>query len=93
MADYIKRDDVIDVIMSQFCASSDETEAVLNNTVKEVKEIPPADVVERKKGKWVPQLKSYGDRAYLFPTCTVCGHQSPLKNNFCPHCGAEMVGE
>lgn len=50
---------------------------------------PTADAVERKKGKWI-------DRGYMKVGfhCSVCGgYAISGKDNFCPHCGADMRGE
>ena len=62
-----------------------------------VRSIPPADVVERKKGKWIedesPYCHAYANK------CSLCGEfngYNPEKYNwtpnFCPNCGAEMEG-
>lgn len=44
--DYISRDDAIDCVLGQYCASSDETEEALGNAIEEIKKRPAADVVE-----------------------------------------------
>lgn len=61
--------------------------------------IPAADVVERKKGKWMPSSLTW---SYYNYDCSVCGcnefrqvdHNGGYKAfNFCPNCGADMRGE
>ena len=58
---------------------------------KPLKELPSADAVERKRGRWIEE-----------PNCTYrcsqCGeHYQSIRgymyHNFCPNCGAEMRGE
>lgn len=38
-----------------------------------------------RRGKWLNR----NDPVYN-AVCSVCDYASPLKSNFCPHCGAEM---
>lgn len=42
--DYISKEDAIDCVISQYCASSDETEEALGNAIEEIKKRPAADV-------------------------------------------------
>lgn len=44
---------------------------------------PTADVVERKKGRWLNK----GGKI----CCSVCGRTNFLTPNFCPDCGSEML--
>lgn len=46
MAEHIEREAAFDAVFGQFCASSDETEQVLNAAIEEIKTIPAADAVE-----------------------------------------------
>lgn len=54
-------------------------------------DLPTADVVERKKGKWVNNIHD-------MPICNQCGYMTPYDRaiddyeygNYCPNCGAEM---
>lgn len=56
-------------------------------------DMPFADVVERKKGKWVGVKIGNGDTRY---TCSECGASYECDSrdrwdfNFCPHCGTQM---
>lgn len=55
-------------------------------------EFPTADVVERKKGKWIDPA---ADNVYR---CSVCEEYTTLEvprlfYHYCPNCGAEMKGE
>lgn len=55
-----------------------------------VRSIPPADVVERKKGKWESYCLS--DLTYKY-RCSLCKRYHRARYDFCPSCGAEMDGE
>lgn len=56
------------------------------DVVVTVHEHPTADVVERKRGKWI----KVGDNSYM---CSVCGEISCCMGNYCPDCGADMREE
>ena len=95
MADYIKRDDALRAfenedydIFSQY-ADDGFTFATVERVLLE---IPTADVVERKKGKWTDHS---GDGYVECPFCdsaTNCdGNIEEL--HFCFSCGAEMESE
>lgn len=50
---------------------------------------PVADVVERKRGEWIPFFPILCDRPYCYE-CSICGSTSGSMTNFCPNCGAQM---
>lgn len=52
---------------------------------------PTADVVERKKGKWIEKWN--GHFKTNVPRCSLCSNASPFKYNYCPTCGADMREE
>ena len=56
---------------------------------KPLKELPSADAVERKRGKWIDLGK---DRIIRWQ-CSECGRKDTHIYNYCPDCGAEMRGE
>lgn len=90
MADYIKREDVL--ALSHY--DDHDCEIV---DVEDVEKLPSADVVERKKGKWIDSR------------CSECGGLMPITkvmlrgkvmwetdypmSRFCPNCGADMRGK
>ena len=83
MDKYVKDSDIYDIVMSQFCASSDETEAALNAIIEGTRALPPADVRPVRYGKW--EKHGWSIR------CSECGYDMPFSTrNFCPNCGAEM---
>ena len=57
--------------------------------------IPAADVVERKRGKWV-EVSYWKNRIhYEAKRCSVCGAEVGKKTQYngCPYCFADMRGE
>lgn len=79
----------------QICAGqlTTFTEAILR-----VKEAPAADVVKVRHGKWVHSEIEDDDWGRIFHewTCSVCGYSvahNPTGENYCPNCGAYMMGE
>lgn len=56
-----------------------------------IESIPTADVVERKKGRWIAVKIGNGDTRY---TCSECGASYECDSrdtwdfNYCPNCGA-----
>ena len=56
-----------------------------------LEQMPTADVVERKKGKWIKQNPFVDTEE-----CSLCKYNiysEELETPFCPWCGAEMRGE
>ena len=54
--------------------------------------IKDADVVARKKGKWIKTRDHVGGAEIQGARCTCCGTFSNHVSYFCPACGAEMNG-
>ena len=59
-----------------------------------VEELSSADIVERKRGKWMPIIdgNEYGDVFQSGCYCSECGEDLQCEPNFCPNCGADMRG-
>jgi len=55
-----------------------------------LKEIPTADVVERKCGEWIIR-----DSIHLHSICSCCGYYNAISPYYvyCPNCGATMSYE
>lgn len=84
MTEYIKREDAINAVKMLYGGFG----AMAN-----INAIPSADVVERKKGKWI---KLYAGNY----KCSVCGDWWGNDDNemvedfkYCPNCGTDMRGE
>ena len=85
LEEYIKRADVL--------AKADyDANYRLIITAKDVRNIPRADVVEVKHGRWV-RCENFVD----IEKCSLCGvgfvYPRFYKYNYCPNCGAKMDGE
>ena len=95
MTDYIKRETAIIRAIKHV-----EDDELADAIVEELKKIPSADVVERKRGEWIAgeswsdgygMGEQYG-RCYV---CSECSHvvqdnYRKCSMNFCPNCGANM---
>ena len=90
MSDYIKREDAIARMLNYKQACNDienfKEARIAERTIDFLRNIPAADVVERKKGRNISQ------NGFL---CSVCsfgdfGGFHGYMPNFCPNCGAEM---
>ena len=94
MAEYIKRDDLLE-LYDLNGLEVENAKVPLAVVIQNIKDIPSADVVERKKGKWIEQEDGWGGYYY---DCSVCNESwttidgTPWDNgmNFCPNCGADM---
>lgn len=104
MPRYIDADDIknaIEGVTRNYLSTLSTTDTIDSVTAKWlykrlktlVDEMPTADVVERKNGKWVTVKIGNGDTRY---TCSECGASYECDSrdrwdfNFCPNCGAEM---
>ena len=91
MSDYIKREDAIYIALG----------FIKNNSNKEyvqkcLEEIPSADVVEHRRGKWIHESEVIHQERYR---CSECGESfqcwvsmGAILPNFCSNCGADMRG-
>ena len=86
MTEYIKREDVMERV-GRWQLNTREAIAEM------IMSVPSADVVERKKGKWI-DVDDYSN--IISGSCSACGWQAHLYEddvvgmNFCPNCGAKM---
>lgn len=81
MAEYIKREAVIDLITRRY-----ENPEICT---QEINSIPVADVAPVVHGRWIPfHSKISGDIQY----CSACEIGFVAKSDYCPHCGAKMDG-
>lgn len=54
-------------------------------------DLPTVDLVERKRGKWIPHKSIFGGLGERVYTCNQCGYNIGFHTeNFCPSCGADM---
>ena len=99
MSDYIKREDALKKLCYSCSIHGNGGKCSKCEAYKEIQNLPSADVVERKKGKW----NFIGDNMF---ECTSCGvayttqqlnalrnyETDPYAPSFCPNCGADMRG-
>ena len=99
MKKYIEQDIAIEqignlVATMSVCTSTDECfgmKSMKNRALDTLRNIPAADVVEVRHGKWEDHGRDNP------PTCSNCGSRALLnyesdycKSSNCPHCGAKM---
>ena len=99
MKKYIDMDDLIELLSDMQGRCGTRAELRQNSKIwQQVKDMPTADVVPVRHGKW-KQWDGYGyEDTY---ECTECGEPfvliegTPLQNgyNYCPNCGARMDAE
>lgn len=89
--DYISREAAIKEVYRFDGYLDDDMECRLHYALKR---LPAADVVERKKGKWIPVTNGRGGCE-----CSQCHTYAPsyqsgveYKSAYCPSCGAKMDG-
>ena len=101
MTVYIKREDAIDAVLDVYYNTPDidlsggRLEAAILN-------IPAADVVEIRHGRWDGEGDGYADGEIVIDVwyCSECGYciddgtdDPHILPNYCPNCGAYMMGE
>lgn len=90
MTEYIKRQDVKDLININF-----------SGLLAEVDNIPAADVAPVRHGLWESIDSSYlrwtpsggVSIPHITYRCGLCGRGTVIKSNYCPSCGAKMDGD
>lgn len=86
--------------MAEYIDRAAAHEAIINNgyiddMLKDLYEIPAADVAEVRHGRWVI---SFNFQTFTYDAiCSNCGRCVPAKDmpiyKYCPHCGAKMDEE
>lgn len=85
MDDYISRQSAIEAAKHAWAKGLEPTQYI------EI--IPPANVKENIKGKWIEHIVMIEDKYYqLGWKCSICGRVELNKQPFC-HCGAMMMEE
>ena len=89
--DYIKREDALKWCRPEEWGTPDERWRQESEFGEMIKALPAADVVERKKGKWIarPAYKGAGWGVFF---CSVCDNPVWWATDFCHNCGADMRG-
>lgn len=95
MADYISKNDVLNLIMhnDKVCHYADERyENVVYATACRISDVvanmPAADVQPIKHGRWCKRMSTPDSFK-----CSVCGNNHEYFTTYCPNCGARMDGD
>ena len=103
MKEYIERAAALDICqkeyeerlrMADYCGDT-----VAWNIGGAIKNIPAAEVVEVRHGRWIPEAcKSVSKRnrliEYRVYSCSICGRSNGrVEKKYCPNCGARMDKE
>ena len=97
MSDYISREAAIEAFEKELSAKYNRIELSIGfvGAKSILSDLPAADVVERKKGKWKRAYldhEAMGKRPSIF-YCSACNQCIAYPVNYCPSCGADMRGE
>lgn len=95
MPEYIERNKLFEAIKNESMTQFDWSEKVdLEEFEKVLNNIPTADVVEAKHGKWIEHLHFSFEGSYtgVDYECSRCGYNDYVDEeyNYCPNCGAKM---
>ena len=94
--DYIKSEDAIEELKQYFIEHDEEQDeftrpaaTLAANAI--VDNMPRADVRENVRGEWIYTEE---DKRQTYPIikCSICGHYVGGEWNYCPNCGAQMMG-
>lgn len=90
MGEYVKRSDALHAV-----GDIHPLDYNGQGIVKRIKDIPAADVVEVRHGRWIWELANNGWANHI---CSECGYAKNtdihvrLGYDYCPRCGAKMDG-
>ncbi len=70
-------------------AGNHEQAKAYNHCLCMIDDMPTADVVERKRGKWIIR-----EPIHMHSICSCCGYYNAISPyyEYCPNCGADMRG-
>ena len=95
--DYISREATIEAFEKELSAKYNRIGLAIGfvGAKNILSALPAADVVERKKGKWINHRNDMG---HNIADCSECGeamqwYDPDTRPNYCPNCGADMRGE
>ena len=89
MADYIRRETAVKVLMRIAAQVSDSRRRAAAKCINEIELLPAANVEPVRHGQWV----NNGIPDSILSGCSACGFScgaSPF--HYCPNCGAKMDG-
>jgi len=85
MADYVDR--------AALRTALYEADAITMRGIFMLNQFPAAEVVEQKRGKWMPIYDGteLGEVYQSGVYCSECDEELQCEPNYCPNCGARMV--
>ena len=95
MAEYIEREKAL-VVLCEYCPCDPDCNKEKCYEYMRIREMPAADVVEVRHGKWVDNgdRDSNGVPKPFAISCSVCGSSAGTSwMRYCPNCGAKMDGK
>ena len=93
MADYIDREKIFSIWRSM------PDPASVTSLAAAISQTPAADVVEVRRGRWIPEACASVSKRnrlieYRVYSCSICGRSNGrVKKRYCPNCGALMDKE
>ena len=91
MPKYVNTEELKNIIKSRYYTNYTETEIedaqndIVDFIIWDIDDMPGADVVEVKCGKWLYHTDDL--------ECNLCHKYTYWETNYCPHCGAKMIIE
>lgn len=95
MDEYIKKNQALCCFSGWVDQYGDFHEADEMIEYQRIEQLPAADVVPVRHGRWETDGMMMDDGEYLMTRCTACGEAYEYGYNmpFCPNCGAKMDGD
>ena len=102
MSEYIDREKLVSDIKNRYCKPCENEGKDYKHTkcracwvddmIDEIEDAPTAEVVEVRRGRWVPTEYPFMNEC---EDCSECGYRTVYGNEFkcCPNCGAKMKVE
>ena len=88
MAEYIEREDLLELYRMDDPVLNENGHVPLPVIRQNIMDIPAADVVPVRHGRWIDTREYCGD--YMCSNCEAL--YGTNKFNYCPNCGAKMDG-
>lgn len=92
MIEYIDREAAIASLCCDCSATGDCRPGERCVDYARLKEIPAADVVEVRHGRWIEQPLDFDLCGVAYYQCSECGKEQQTPSNYCQFCGAKMDG-
>ena len=86
MAEYIEREDLLELYRMDHPVLNENGHVPLPVIRQNIMDIPAADVVPVRRGRWIDAREYCGD--YMCSNCEAL--YGTNKFNYCPNCGAKM---